>query len=181
MFVPKALPMGNYKNLLKNITTFIFDYDGVLTNGIVLITNDGEQLRTANVKDGYALQLAVKKGFRIAIISGGNSESMRKRFDGLGINDVFLGVENKRKLYEEFTEVNQIKPHEILFMGDDIPDYELMHLVGIPTCPADAAEEIKKQALYISPLKGGEGCVRDVIEQTLKIQGKWFDKDAFHW
>ncbi len=173
--------MGNYKNLLKNITTFVFDYDGVLTNGIVLVTNEGNQLRTANVKDGYALQLAVKKGFRIAIISGGNSESMRRRFDGLGITDVFLGVENKRKLFEEYTQKNNIQQQEILFMGDDIPDFELMQLVGVPTCPADAAEEIKNQAVYISAYKGGEGCVRDIIEQTLKVQEKWFDKDAFHW
>ncbi|MEI8201643.1 MAG: HAD-IIIA family hydrolase [Bacteroidota bacterium] len=173
--------MANYKNLLKHINTFIFDYDGVLTNGIVLLTQDGEQLRTANVKDGYALQLAVKKGFRIAVISGGRSESMKRRFDGLGISDVFLGVDNKRKLFEEYVAQHQISASEILFMGDDIPDYELMHLVGVPTCPADAAEEIKKVSVYISHCKGGEGCVRDVIEQTLKVQEKWFDKDAFHW
>ncbi len=173
--------MGNYKNLLKNISTFVFDYDGVLTNGIVLLTQDGEQLRTANVKDGYALQLAVKKGYRIVVISGGKSESMKKRFDGLGIDDVFLGVENKRKLFEEYVTEHQIEASEILFMGDDIPDYELMTLAGVPTCPADAVEEIKRVAVYISHCKGGEGCVRDVIEQTLKVQEKWFDKDAFHW
>jgi 3-deoxy-D-manno-octulosonate 8-phosphate phosphatase (KDO 8-P phosphatase) len=173
--------MSNYKNKLKHITTFIFDYDGVLTNGIVLITQGGEQLRTANVKDGYALQLAVKKGFRIAIISGGKSESMRHRFDGLGITDVFLGIENKKLHYENFLKDNKLQNSEILFMGDDIPDFEIMQLAGVPTCPADAAEEIKQHAVYISSFKGGEGCVRDIIEQTLKVQHKWFDEDAFHW
>ena len=171
----------NYKELLKNITTLIFDYDGVFTNGTVLLTESGDQLRTANVKDGYALQLAVKKGYRIAIISGGKSESMRKRLQGLNISDIFIGVEHKIQVYHDYLEKTKIKSNEVLFMGDDIPDFQIMKIAGVATCPADAAEEIKAISHYISHFKGGEGCVRDIIEQVMKIQGKWMDGDAFVW
>ncbi|HOP14672.1 HAD-IIIA family hydrolase [Lentimicrobium sp.] len=173
--------MTNYKEDLTGITTFIFDYDGVLTNGVVLITNSGDQLRTGHVKDGYALQLAIKSGYRVAVISGGYSESMRHRCNALKLTDVFLGVENKIKVFEDYIQDIGVSPNEVLYMGDDIPDYQVMLRVGMPVCPADAAEEIRKISRYISHFNGGEGCVRDVIEQVMKIQGKWMNGNAFHW
>lgn len=173
--------MTNYKEDLSGITTFIFDYDGVLTNGVVLITNSGDQLRTGHVKDGYALQLAIKSGYRVAVISGGYSESMRHRCNALKLTDVFLGVENKIRVFEDYIQRIGVSPEEVLYMGDDIPDYQVMLRVGMPVCPADAAEEIRKISRYISHFNGGEGCVRDIIEQVMKIQGKWMNGNAFHW
>jgi 3-deoxy-D-manno-octulosonate 8-phosphate phosphatase (KDO 8-P phosphatase) len=173
--------MSNYKERLLKVNTFIFDYDGVLTDGTVILMSNGEALRTANVKDGYALQLAMKKGYRIAIISGAYSESVKKRFETLKVSDVFLGVDKKIHVFEEYLSKHSIGPDEVLFMGDDIPDYEIMRKVGVPTCPSDAAEEIKALAVYISHHSGGQGCVRDVIEQVMKVQGKWMNEDAYHW
>lgn len=173
--------MSNYKILLKKINTFIFDYDGVLTDGTVILQADGEALRTANVKDGYALQLAVKKGYNVAIISGGNSASMNKRFEALKIKDFFLGVENKVEVLKNFMNEKGIKPENILYMGDDIPDFKPMKEVGVPCCPADASPEIKSISIYISDKYGGKGCVRDVIEQTMKIQDNWMSEDGFKW
>ncbi len=173
--------MTNYKEDLSGITTFIFDYDGVLTNGVVLITNSGDQLRTGHVKDGYALQLAIKSGYRVAVISGGYSESMRHRCNALQLTDVFLGVENKIRVFEDYIQRIGVSPEEVLYMGDDIPDYQVMLRVGMPVCPADAAEEIRKISRYISHFNGGEGCVRDIIEQVMKLQGKWMNGNAFHW
>ncbi|MBK7028718.1 MAG: HAD-IIIA family hydrolase [Bacteroidales bacterium] len=173
--------MSNYKERLLKINTFIFDYDGVLTDGTVILMSNGEALRTANVKDGYALQLAMKKGYRIAIISGAYSESVKKRFESLRVSDVFLGVERKIEVFEEYLAEHGLSTEEVLFMGDDIPDYEIMRKVGVPTCPSDAAEEIKALATYISHHNGGHGCVRDVIEQVLKVQGQWMNEDAYHW
>lgn len=173
--------MTNFREDLPNITTLIFDYDGVLTNGVVLITNSGDQLRTGHVKDGYALQLAIKSGYRVAVISGGYSESMRHRCNALKLQDVFLGVENKLEVFETYLKDNNLTPEEVLYMGDDIPDYEVMRRAGMPVCPADAAEEIRQISRYISHSRGGEGCVRDVIEQVMKVQGKWMMNDAFYW
>lgn len=173
--------MSNYKEKLLKVNTFIFDYDGVLSDGSVILTSDGDALRTANVKDGYAMQLAVKKNYRIAIISGGYSESMKRRFESLKIEDVFLGVDKKIDTYNQYLETHKLKSENILFMGDDIPDYEIMLIAGVPTCPADAVEEIKRVATYISHQTGGHGCVRDIIEQVLKVQGKWMNDDAYHW
>lgn len=173
--------MSNYKEKLLKVNTFIFDYDGVMTDGTVFLTNDGDALRTANVKDGYALQLAIKKNYRIAIISGAYSESVRRRFENLNIKDVFLGVEKKIDVYLQYLETNKLESENVLFMGDDIPDYEIMLIAGVPTCPSDAAEEIKRTATYISHQGGGHGCVRDIIEQVLKVQGKWMNDDAYHW
>jgi 3-deoxy-D-manno-octulosonate 8-phosphate phosphatase (KDO 8-P phosphatase) len=173
--------MSNYKEKLLKVNTFIFDYDGVLTDGSVILTSDGDALRTANVKDGYALQLAKKKNYRIAIISGGFSESIKRRFDSLNIEDVFLGVDKKIDVYNKYLETHNLEKENVLFMGDDIPDYEIMLKVGVPTCPSDAVEEIKRVATYISHQAGGHGCVRDVIEQVLKVQGKWMNDDAYHW
>ncbi|MES2419446.1 MAG: HAD-IIIA family hydrolase [Bacteroidota bacterium] len=160
---------------LKNITTFIFDVDGVLTNATIIASESGELLRTFNIKDGYALQLAVKKGYHVCIISGGKGVAINKRFTGLGIKDVFLGVGNKIETYQNYLKKNKITSDQVLYMGDDIPDYEVMKLVGIATCPADAIDEIKQISHYISPKKGGETAARDVIEKVLKVQQNWFD------
>ncbi|MCK4569518.1 MAG: HAD hydrolase-like protein [Bacteroidales bacterium] len=173
--------MTNYKELLKNISTFIFDYDGVLTEGIIMLTEKGEPIRTANVRDGYALQLAVKKGYRIAVISGGKSPSMYNRLASLGIKDVFLGVEHKIDVFEKYLEENNIDRNEVIYMGDDIPDYHVMQRAAVAACPADAAEEIRSISKYISHYEGGKGCVRDIIEQVLKLQQNWMDEDAFKW
>lgn len=173
--------MSNYKEKLLHVNTFIFDYDGVLTDGTVVISSSGDALRTANVKDGYAMQLAIKKNYRICIISGGYSESMIHRLKSLNITDVFLGVDRKIEVYNQYIETHNLKSENVLFMGDDIPDYELMIKAGVPTCPSDAAEEIKQKATYISHQPGGKGCVRDIIEQVLKVQGRWMNDDAYHW
>jgi 3-deoxy-D-manno-octulosonate 8-phosphate phosphatase (KDO 8-P phosphatase) len=173
--------MSNYKERLLKVNTFIFDYDGVLSDGQVILTTDGDALRTANVKDGYAMQLAIKKNYRIAIISGGYSESMKRRFETLKIEDVFLGVDKKIDVYNQYLKDHDLEKENILFMGDDIPDYEIMLAAGVPTCPSDAVEEIKRIATYISHQSGGHGCVRDIIEQVLKVQGKWMNDDAYHW
>jgi len=173
--------MTNYKSFLNRINTFIFDYDGVLTNGTVILQVDGQALRTANVKDGYALQLAVKLGYNVAIISGGYSPSMQKRFEALNITDFFLGVDNKLEVLNNYIREKGIEREQVLYMGDDIPDYQAMKHVGIACCPADAVPEIKSISQYISGKEGGRGCVRDVIEQTLKVQEKWMTDDGFKW
>jgi 3-deoxy-D-manno-octulosonate 8-phosphate phosphatase (KDO 8-P phosphatase) len=173
--------MTNYKAKLKRIKTFIFDIDGVMTDGIVLLTQDGDMLRTMNVKDGYALHIAVKKGYRIIIISGGRSDSVRARFTGLGVHEIYLGISNKLEVYHQIVKDDKLNPEEILYMGDDIPDYQIMKEVGVAACPADAAEEIKNVSAYISPHTGGKGCVRDILEQVMKVQETWFDDDGFHW
>lgn len=173
--------MTSYKQLLSSVRTFVFDVDGVMTTGNVLLMPDGDMLRSMNVKDGYAIQLAVRKGYRIVIITGGNSQSVHLRFAGLGVEDIYLGVGNKLEVFQQFLQQTGIDPQNILYMGDDIPDYKPMTLVGVPVCPADAAEEIKTVSRYISSCRGGEGCVRDVIEQVMKVQGTWFNDDGFHW
>ncbi len=163
----------SYKEYLEHITTFIFDVDGVLTDGTVTITTKGEMLRRMNIKDGYALKTAVDKGYNICIISGGSNEGVRLRLKGLGIHDIYLGAHDKIKQFEEYLHIYSLKPEEVLYMGDDIPDYPVMKLVGLPTCPQDAAPEIKEISKYISHKNGGKGAVRDVIEQVMKVQGKW--------
>lgn len=173
--------MSNYKELLAPIKTFIFDYDGVLTDGSVLILPDGEAIRGGNVKDGYAIQYAIKKGYRIVVISGGKSESMFRRLEMLQVKDAYLGVVNKLDVFKKFIADNGLDPAEVIYMGDDIPDYEVMQEVGLPCCPEDAAEEIKSIAKYISHFKGGKGCVRDIIEQVMKLHGTWMTPDAYHW
>jgi len=173
--------MSNFKELLPKINTFILDIDGVLTNGTVMIMPDGDQLRQMNIKDGYALKYAVKKGYNIAIISGGSSETVRKRLNGLGITDVFLKASNKIEIFDNYVNDKNIAKENILYMGDDIPDYPVMQKSGVATCPNNAAVEIKNISDYISDKNGGEGCVRDIIEQVLRCQGNWFDKDAHTW
>jgi 3-deoxy-D-manno-octulosonate 8-phosphate phosphatase (KDO 8-P phosphatase) len=160
---------------LKEITTFVFDVDGVLTTGDVLASESGELLRTFNIKDGYALQLAVKKGYHVCIISGGSGQAMAKRFAGLGIPDVYLGVSDKVEIFNNYLQQYGLRAAEVLYMGDDIPDLNVMKLVGIATCPADASSDIKAICNYISPFHGGKTAARDVIEKVLKVQGRWFD------
>ena len=162
----------NFKQSLKKVRCFIFDIDGVLTNGS-LIVMPGELHRVMNIRDGYALKEAVDKGYVVAIISGGKSESVRTRLANLGIKDIYLGAENKSEKMDELIIQYNLKEDEILYMGDDLPDYEVMKRAGVPCCPSDAAPEIKELSIYMSPIKGGEGCVRDVVEQVLRLHGKW--------
>lgn len=166
-------PLGD----LGVISTFIFDVDGVLTDGTVQVTDNGQSLRTFNIKDGYAMQLAVKRGYNVCIISGGDGIGMGKRFLNLGIADVFLAAGDKVDIFNNYLKAKKITAAEVLYMGDDIPDLKVMKLVGLPTCPADAVEEIKAISKFISPYNGGKTAVRDIIEKVLKIQGKWFDEN----
>ncbi|NRB84778.1 MAG: HAD hydrolase family protein [Winogradskyella sp.] len=163
----------SYKELLIDITTFIFDVDGVLTDGTVTVTTDGELLRTMNVKDGFALKTAIDAGFNICIISGGSNEGVRKRLAGLGIKDIHLGAKNKIDQLNSYLTANNINPSQVLYMGDDLPDFPVMKITGLPCCPQDAVPEIKAISKYISHKDGGKGAVRDVIEQVLKVHGKW--------
>ena len=162
---------------LQFINTLIFDVDGVLTDGSVYVTADGEQLRQFNIKDGYAIKLAIKQGFRVAIISGAISKRVEFRLKGLGVKDIFLGVDHKVEIYSQYLQANKLSSEQILYMGDDIPDFPVMKLAGLSVCPADAVEEIKAISHYISPKNGGKACVRDIIEKVLKVQGKWHDKE----
>lgn len=157
----------------SEITTFIFDVDGVLTDGCVIAFESGEQSRRFNIKDGYAIEKALAAGFHIVIISGGNQEGVRRRLEFLGIKDVFLGVKDKLELFSDYTKNRHIDATTILYMGDDIPDYKMLKLVGFPTCPADASIDIKPICKYVSPFNGGQGAVRDVIEKVMRAQGKW--------
>jgi 3-deoxy-D-manno-octulosonate 8-phosphate phosphatase (KDO 8-P phosphatase) len=163
----------NVLSLFKNITTFVLDVDGVLTNGMLLVLNDGQMARQMNIKDGYALQLAVKKGYRVLVISGGASEAVKERLTKLGVAEVHMQVTNKKELLQQYMQQHQLVKEEVLFMGDDIPDYQPMQLVGLPCCPADAAMEIRQISRYVSPHAGGAGCVRDVMEKVLKLNGHW--------
>ena len=160
-------------HLFKPVKTFVFDVDGVLATDILIILQGGEMARNMNSKDGYALQLAVKKGYRVAIISGGTSEPVRERLVRLGVKDVFLGVHNKKEVLLQYVAEHDLQWDEVLYMGDDIPDYVVMQLVGLPCCPADAVPEIKQVSRYISSFEGGKGCGRDVIEKVLKLNGHW--------
>ncbi|NMH86169.1 KdsC family phosphatase [Flavivirga algicola] len=163
----------SYKEYLEHITTFIFDVDGVLTDGTITITSSGEMLRKMNIKDGYALKTAVDNGYNVCIISGGSNEGVRIRLQGLGITNIYLGAHNKIQQLEDYLNNNSIKSENVLYMGDDIPDYPVMKRIGLPCCPQDAVPEIKNISKYISHKKGGKGAVRDVIEQVLKVQEKW--------
>ena len=171
--------MINYD--LNKIKAIIFDVDGVLSRQTITLSSAGEPLRTVNIKDGYAIQLAQKKGVRIVILTGGNSHAIQVRYENLGVEDIFMGCSVKIKTYEEFKQKYSITDEEIIYVGDDIPDYEVMTRVGLPVAPADAAPEIKEIAKYISSRRGGEGVARDVIEQTMRAQGHWFGEEAFGW
>lgn len=163
----------SYKQIFPKIDTFIFDVDGVLTNGIVTVFPDGQLVRQMNIKDGYALKAAVKAGFKVCIISGGKNEGVRSRLQNLGITAIYLGAHNKIKQFNELVATHNLNPENILYMGDDIPDYPVMAKVGMPCCPQDAVREIQEVSKYISDKKGGEGCARDVIEQIMRVQEKW--------
>lgn len=176
-----ALLMKNFRALLPNITTFIFDYDGVMTDSIVNLDVNGEALRTASVKDGYAIQLACKLGYHVAVISGAFAPSIERRLEALGTRDVFIGVADKVSALESYMQQKGIDYSQIAYMGDDIPDYRVMKKVAVPVCPSDAVEEIKQVSCYISRYPGGRGCVRDIIEQTLKVQGKWMTEESHLW
>jgi 3-deoxy-D-manno-octulosonate 8-phosphate phosphatase (KDO 8-P phosphatase) len=165
--------MTNFKEDLKRVKAFVFDVDGVLSTQVLNLNVNGDPMRTANVKDGFALHQAVKAGYPIAIITGGDCPHVKKRFEKLGINDVFMGSFDKIKPFNDWISKMDIDPADVMYMGDDIPDHPVMKTAGIPVAPADAAEEIKSLCKYISDKKGGEGCVRDVVEQVLRVQGKW--------
>lgn len=164
----------HFKEIMNDITTFIFDVDGVLTDGTVHVAQDGSLLRDMFIRDGYAMKAAVELGYNVCIISGGSNDGVRTRFSNLGIKDIHLGVSDKVKIFKEYIAANNISPDTVLYMGDDIPDYHIMHEVALPTCPQDAVPEIKRISKYISHVNGGRGAVRDVIEQVMKTQEKWF-------
>lgn len=163
----------NYKTLLHNIRGFVFDVDGVFTDGLVLALPNGDFLRQHHSKDGYAVRRAIEQGFCVGIISGGESASIAKRFEMLGVTDIYLGERSKTAPFNHFCAKHCLAPSQILAMGDDIPDIPVLRLAGCPCCPADAVQDVKDVAAYISYQNGGRGCVRDVIEQTLRIQQKW--------
>ena len=172
--------MINYD--LKKIKAIIFDIDGVLSAETITMGNDGVPQRTVNIKDGYAIQLAVKLGLRIVVLTGANVPSVRVRYEGLGVEDIYLGCAVKIETYDAFLSKYGLKDEEVMYMGDDEPDYEIMKRSGCPCCPSDACPDIKAISLYISDKKGGYGCARDVIEQVLRVQGKWLsDAKAFGW
>lgn len=171
---PKITAMNILADL-KNIKLFVLDVDGVLTDGSLILLDDGQMARRMNIKDGYALQLAVKKGYEILIISGGNSEAVRFRLQKLGIEKIHLGVKDKKELLFNFVSENNYKWEQVLYMGDDIPDVQPMQMAGVACAPADAVPEIRAIAHYISPHSGGNGCVRDVIEKVMKLNEDWND------
>ena len=172
--------MINYD--LTQIKAILFDVDGVLSAETITMNDDGQPMRTMNIKDGYAIQLAVKRGLHIAIMTGGTTASIRHRYEGLGVQDIYLRCAVKLLVYEEYMKKYGLHDHEVIFVGDDIPDYEVMARCGCPCCPADACAEIKAVSRYISQRNGGYGVGRDIIEQVLKAQGKWMgDKTAFGW
>lgn len=163
----------NVLSIFKNIKAFILDVDGVLTDGSLLILNDGQMVRRMNIKDGYALQLAIKKGYPILVISGGDSDAVITRLQKLGLNEIFMKVADKKPHVLTFMSKYGLTAKEVLYMGDDMPDLEAMQLAGLPCCPADAVSDIKSISKYISPIDGGYGCVRDVIEKVMKLRGHW--------
>lgn len=158
---------------LKSVKCVVLDVDGVLTNGDILVTEEGNQLRTFNVKDGYAIQYAIKQGVDIFVITGAKSQGVKLRFEGLGVKETFLGISDKWTLLRELLEKYDYNTEEVLFVGDDMPDYVCMQKVGVAVAPADAVEDIKKVSSYVSKLKGGEGVVREILEKLLRLQGKW--------
>ncbi len=172
--------MINYN--LKKIKAIVFDVDGVLSAETITMSSEGEPLRTVNIKDGYAIQLAQKMGLRIAILTGGNTNAIRTRYENLGVQDIYMKCAVKITTFEEFLKKYNLSADEVIYVGDDIPDYEVMKRCGCPCCPADACSDIKAISLYISDRRGGYGCGRDIVEQVLKAQGKWLsDAKAFGW
>ncbi len=173
--------MINFKEELRGVKAFVFDIDGVLSKQTIDLSVWGVPLRTVNLRDGYAIQLAVKKGYHVGVISGAKSKEYINRLKTLGVNDVYLNSRTKKESMKELVSKWKVDPKNVLYMGDDIPDFEVMKMVGLPACPADADSEIKQIAMYISDKNGGEGCVRDVIEQALRLHKNWMDHEAFSW
>lgn len=172
--------MINYD--LSKIKSIVFDVDGVLSKRTIPMSAEGQPMRTVNIKDGYAIQLAQKCGLRIVILTGGKTEAIRLRYAALGVEDIYMGCSIKIKTYDEFLEKYALKDEEVIYVGDDIPDYEVMRKCGCPCCPADACPDVKEISTYISTVNGGEGCGRDIVEQVLRAQGKWLsDAKAFGW
>ena len=167
------MKMKNYKTLLPHIKTFIFDVDGVLTDGKILITNEGELLRSFDTKDGYAMKCALVQGYKIAIITGGRNQGVEERFKELGVYDIYMGAHHKLDAFQDLLDNYDLDPETILYIGDDVPDIPVMEKVGLGCCPADAVSDVKAMADYVSHKNGGEGCVRELIEQVLRVQGKW--------
>jgi 3-deoxy-D-manno-octulosonate 8-phosphate phosphatase (KDO 8-P phosphatase) len=165
--------MENFKQKLNNVTCFVFDLDGVLTNGTLLVMQK-EHFREMHMRDGYAMKAAAEKGYKVFVISGGSAKSVEGRLKKLKVTEYHLEVDNKKKKLEQLMKKHKLKPENILYMGDDIPDYEPMKISGVPTCPADAVPEIKSLSVYVSDKNGGHGCARDVIEQVMRLHGKWF-------
>jgi 3-deoxy-D-manno-octulosonate 8-phosphate phosphatase (KDO 8-P phosphatase) len=165
----------SYKELMNDVTTFVLDVDGVLTDSSVHVTSTGEMLRTMNIRDGYAMKAAVESGYHVCVISGGSNEGVRIRLQNLGITEIYLSAPDKADTLKRYIETYGINSEHVLYMGDDLPDYHVMKLVGLPACPQDSAPEIKSLAKYISHKNGGHGAVRDVIEQVMKVQGKWMN------
>ncbi|MCE1198006.1 MAG: HAD-IIIA family hydrolase [Marinilabiliales bacterium] len=173
--------MAFFKEELSKIRGFVFDVDGVLSHNVLTLSPEGDPVRTANMKDGYAIMYAIRSGYPLCIITGGKTQDTRGRLERLGIRDIYMGTLDKLPCLMEFLEKHDLTADQILYMGDDIPDYTVMRRVGLPVCPNDAAPEIKEISAYISPRNGGEGCVRDVIEQVLRAQGKWSHPEEIRW
>ena len=163
----------NYKTLLKNVSAFVFDVDGVMTNGQIMITTEGEMYREMNTRDGIAIKCALERDYKIGIISGGTNEGVRKRLETLGVDKVYLGIHEKDIAFDDFLKTYNIDPEEVLCMGDDVPDLSVLKKVGVATCPQDAVSDVKKIVDYVSHKKGGDGCVREIIEQVMRVQNKW--------
>lgn len=167
----------NYLDKFKSIKALVFDVDGVMTNGHIVLMPDGQQMRYMHSKDGYAIQLAVKKGYHVAIITGGNSVQVKERLNSLGVTDTYMKSSHKDESMEDFMMSYSLKSEEVMYMGDDIPDLAAMQKVGLACCPADASSEIRSHCQFVSKVKGGEGCVRDIIEQIMRHHGNWFDPE----
>ena len=173
--------MANFKEDLVKVKAFVFDIDGVLSTQTIPLNIFGVPNRTVNLRDGYAIQLAVRKGYHVCVISGSGSKEYLKRLKMLGVKDIYLNSRSKLEHFNAFLKRYNLNKGDVLYMGDDIPDYEVMKEAGLPVCPSDADSEIRQVASYVSDKKGGEGCVRDVIEQVLRLHNKWMDTDAFKW
>lgn len=172
--------MGNFKEDIARVKLIVLDVDGVMTNGEITITPEGEFVRAYNAKDGFALSFAIKRGYQVAIITGGRGKALLVRFDMLGIKHVYSNCFAKMDALRELMQKLDVQPEEVLYMGDDIPDVEPMMHVGMPVCPADAATEVVNASRYVSQFKGGEGCVRDVIEQVMRAQNAWYKPGEAH-
>ncbi len=170
--------MAFFKEELNKVKAFVFDVDGVLSTANILLTAEGDMLRNANTKDGYAIQYAIKKGYPVAIITGGRDKGVEKRYAYLGVKDIYMNSKDKVADLKDFMNKYNIDAENVMYMGDDLPDYLAMQQIGVPVCPADAVAQIKEISSYISDLNGGSGCVRDVIEQVLRVQNNWFIGDT---